>query len=399
MAKALWLRSRSEISDEEYREFYKHVAHDFQNPLIWSHNKVEGKREYTSLLYIPAHAPFDLWNRESPRGLKLYVQRVFIMDDADQFLPLYLRFVRGIIDSGDLSLNVSREMLQQDETVTAIRGALTRRVLDMLGKLARDDKERYQTFWNEFGRVLKEGPAEDPDNRERIAGLLRFSSTCTDKELQDQSLADYVSRKQEDQDRIYYITADSFGTARSSPHLEVFREKGIEVLLLSDPIDEWLMGQLGEYDGLELRDVRRGALDLGTEQKSADGEVAGNAGEYAALLERLRKRLKDCASEVRTTDRLTDSAACLALGEHDIGEQMRRILQATGQAVPVSKPVFEINPAHPLVQRLAAEQDEERFGDLAELLFDQAQLADGRQLEDPGQFVQRLNRLLVEVCE
>ncbi len=397
-ARALWIRPRAEINDEEYREFYKHIAHDFQDPLIWSHNKVEGKREYTSLLYIPSHAPFDLWNRESPRGLKLYVQRVFIMDNAEQFLPLYLRFVRGIVDSNDLSLNVSRELLQQDQTVAAIRSALTRRVLDMLERLAREDSEKYQQFWNEFGRVMKEGPAEDRDNKEKIAGLLRFSTTHTDLAEQDQSLADYLSRKQEGQDRIYYIVADSFAAARSSPHLEVFRKKGIEVLLLSDPIDEWLMGQLAEYDGLQLQDVRRGTLDLDTDE-SADKPQDDESEQQAALLERLRQRFKDRASEVRTTDRLTDSAACLTLGEHDIGEQMRRILQATGQTVPEGRPVFEINPSHPLVQRLAAEEDDERFGDLADLLFDQAQLADGRQLQDPGQFVQRLNRLLVEVCE
>ncbi|MDJ0929226.1 MAG: molecular chaperone HtpG, partial [Gammaproteobacteria bacterium] len=395
-AQALWTQPRSELNDDDYREFYKHISHDFQDPLIWSHNRVEGKREYTSLLYIPAKAPFDLWNRESPRGLKLYVQRVFIMDDAEQFLPLYLRFVRGVVDSNDLSLNVSRELLQQDANVSAIRGALTRRVLDMLTRLATDDPENYQSFWNEFGRVLKEGPAEDHENKAKIAGLLRFSTTQTDREVADQSLADYMSRKPDGQDKIYYVAADSFGAARSSPQLEAFRKSGTEVLLLHDPIDEWVMGHLGEYDGLELRDVRRGELDLG-ERDSAEQEKDEDQAEHKALLERLRERLAERAADVRTTTRLTESAACLALGEFDIGEQMRRILEASGQTLPDSKPVFEINPEHPLVQRLAGEEDDQRFGELADVLFDQALLADGRSLEDPGQFVQRLNGLLIEL--
>jgi len=395
-AQALWTRPRTEIDDEEYREFYKHIAHDFEDPLLWSHNKVEGKREYTSLLYLPGRAPFDLWNREAPRGLKLYVQRVFIMDNADQFLPLYLRFIRGVVDSSDLSLNVSRELLQQDATVDAIRGALTKRALDMLNKLAKDDAQKYQGFWNEFGRVIKEGPAEDAENQARIAPLLRFATTHTDQETADQSLADYVERKQAEQDRIYYITADSFGAAKSSPHLEVFRAKGIEVILLSDPIDEWLMGHLAEYEGLALHDVRRGELDLGGEKDKAEEDQA-DAGEHQPLVDRLGECLKERAAQVRVTDRLTESAACLALGEHDMGEQMRRILAASGQQVPDSKPIFEINPEHPLVQRLAAEADDQRFADLADVLFDQASLADGRQLEDPGQFVERLNRLLLEL--
>ena len=395
-AKALWTRPRAEVSDEEYREFYRHVAHDFQDPLIWSHNRVEGKREYTSLLYVPSKAPYDLWNRESPRGLKLYVQRVFIMDNAEQFLPLYLRFIRGVVDSSDLSLNVSRELLQQDAHVEAIRSALTKRVLDMLGKLATDDAEKYQAFWDEFGRVLKEGPAEDAENREKIAGLLRFATTHEDSDKQNVSLADYLARKPAEQDKIYYVTADSPGAARSSPHLEVFRKRGIEVLLLSDPIDEWLVGHLGEFDGTELRDVRRGELDLDAGEAKDDARPEEDE-EHKALLERLREHLKDKASEVRTTHRLTESAACLALGEFDMGEQMRRILAASGQAVPESKPVFEINPEHPLTQRLAAEPDDGRFGELAELLFEQAQLADGRTLADPGQFVKRLNRLLLEL--
>jgi len=396
-AKALWTRPRTEISDDEYREFYKHVSHDMQDPLAWSHNRVEGKREYTSLLYLPATAPFDLWNRESPRGLKLYVQRVFIMDEADQFLPLYLRFVRGVVDSGDLSLNVSRELLQQDETVAAIRSALTRRVLDMLKKLATDEPDKYRDFWKEFGRVLKEGPAEDPDNREKIAALLRFASTQADGDEQSVSLADYVTRKQQDQEKIYYLTADSYAAASSSPHLEAFSERGIEVLLLTDPVDEWMVGYLGEYDSLPLADVRRGELDLAGAD-AGDGDEGEDPEEHRALLERLRERLGDRVSAVRVTGRLTDSAACLALGEFDMGEQMRRLLEASGQSVPDSKPALEINAGHALVQRLAAETDDARFGDLADLLVDQARLADGRTLDNPGVFVQRLNRLLLDLA-
>jgi len=395
-AKALWTRPRTDISDPEYQEFYKHIAHDFQDPLIWSHNRVEGKREYTSLLFIPAHSPFDLWNRESPHGLKLYVQRVFIMDEAEQFLPLYLRFVRGIVDSNDLSLNVSRELLQQDATVESIRSALTKRVLDMLSKLAVDDAEKYQAFWDEFGRVIKEGPAEDHANKEKIAGLLRFSTTHTEQEKQDQSLADYVSRKKEGQDKIHYVTADSFKAAQSSPHLEVFRKQGIEVLLLGDPVDEWLMGHLGEFVGMEFRDVRRGELQLGDADAQKE-DTESDEGEHKEFLDRLREQLQEEVEEVRTTDRLTDSPACLAIGEYDMGTQMRRIMEAAGQSVPDSKPIFEINLDHPLIQRLDSESDDQRFGDLSKVLFDQARLADGRQLSDPGTYVQRLNRLLLEL--
>ena len=395
-AKALWTRPRTDISDPEYQEFYKHIAHDFQDPLIWSHNRVEGKREYTSLLFIPAHSPFDLWNRESPHGLKLYVQRVFIMDEAEQFLPLYLRFVRGIVDSSDLSLNVSRELLQQDATVESIRSALTKRVLDMLSKLAVDDAEKYQAFWDEFGRVIKEGPPEDHANKEKIAGLLRFSTTHTEQEKQDQSLADYVSRKKEGQDKIHYVTADSFKAAQSSPHLEVFRKQGIEVLLLGDPVDEWLMGHLGEFVGMEFRDVRRGELQLGDADDQKE-DTESDEGEHKEFLDRLREQLQEEVEEVRTTDRLTDSPACLAIGEYDMGTQMRRIMEAAGQSVPDSKPIFEINLDHPLIQRLDSESDDQRFGDLSKVLFDQARLADGQQLSDPGTYVQRLNRLLLEL--
>ncbi|MFW2404896.1 MAG: molecular chaperone HtpG, partial [Gammaproteobacteria bacterium] len=397
-AKALWTRPRTEITDEEYQEFYRHISHDFQDALQWSHNKVEGKREYTSLLYLPKQPPYDLWNRESPRGLKLYVQRVFIMDDADQFLPLYLRFVRGVVDSNDLSLNVSRELLQQDETVDAIRSALTKRVLDMLTKLSKDNPEQYQSFWNEFGRVIKEGPAEDFTNKDKIAGLLRFATTHTGEETQNQSLADYIERKQEGQDKIYFITADTFRAASSSPQLEVFRKRGIEVLLLSDPIDEWLVGQLREHEGMEFRDVRRGELDLGDADKDEkDDDKEADDGEHKDFLDRLREQLKDEVEDVRVTDRLTESPACLAIGEFDMGTQMRRIMEASGQKVPDSKPVFEINIEHPLITRLEGEADDQRFGDLAGVLFDQAKLAEGQQLEDPGSYAARLNRLLLEL--
>ena len=397
-AKALWTRPRTEISDDEYQEFYRHVSHDFQDALLWSHNRVEGKREYTSLLYIPKKPPYDLWNRESPRGLKLYVQRVFIMDEAEQFLPLYLRFVRGVVDSNDLSLNVSRELLQQDETVEAIRGALTKRVLDMLDKLSKDDPGQYAELWAEFGRVLKEGPAEDFNNKDKIAGLLRFATTHTDSETQDQSLTDYASRKQDDQDKIYFVTADTYKAASASPQLEVFRERGIEVLLLSDPIDEWLISHMREFDGMEFRDVRRGELDLGAKSEADEESKADETDEaHGEFLGRLREQLKDEVEDVRITDRLTESPACLAIGEFDMGTQMRRIMEASGQTVPQSKPVFEINVDHPLIQRLDGEADEQRFSDLAGVLLDQARLAEGQQLEDPGTYARRLNRLLLEL--
>lgn len=398
-ATALWTLPRTEIKDEEYKEFYKHIAHDFEDPLTWSHNKVEGKLDYTSLLYIPARAPFDLYNREAPRGLKLYVQRVFIMDDAEQFLPLYLRFAKGVIDSNDLSLNVSREILQNDSTVESIRTALTKRVLDMLSKLAKKDPEQYQKFWGEFGTVLKEGPAEDFSNREKIAGLLRFASTHTGERTQNVSLDDYIGRMKEGQKKIYYITGDNFSAAKSSPHLEVFRKKGIEVLILSDRIDEWMMGYLNEYDGKQFQDVARGDLDLGeveTEEDKKHKEEA--AEEHKDLLERIKKALDDRVQEVRVTNRLTDSPACLVVGDFDMGAQMKKIMEAAGQKVPDSKPIFEINVDHPLVQRLESEKGEERFNELSAVLLDQATLASGEQLDDPGAYVARLNRLLLELA-
>ena len=397
-ASALWTRPRTEIKDEEYQEFYKHVGHDFENPLIWSHNKVEGKLEYTSLLYVPGRAPFDLYHREAPKGLKLYVQRVFIMDQADQFLPLYLRFIKGVVDSNDLSLNVSREILQSGPVIDSMKSALTKRVLDMLEKLAKDKPDDYKTFWKAFGQVLKEGPAEDFANKEKIAGLLRFASTAGEGDEQSVSLADYLGRIKEGQDKIYFLTGESYAQIKNSPHLEVFRKKGIEVLLLTDRIDEWLMSYLTEFDGKQFVDVARGDLDLGEldseEDKKAQEEVA-KAKE--GLIERLKGALGEQVAEVRVSHRLTDSPAILAIGEQDLGLQMRQILEASGQKVPESKPIFEFNPAHPLIERLDAEPDEDRFTDLSHILFDQAALAAGDSLKDPAAYVQRLNKLLVEL--
>jgi molecular chaperone HtpG len=399
-ATALWMRPRNDVNEEDYQAFYKHVSHDFQDPLTWSHNKVEGKLEYTSLLYIPATAPFDMWNREMSRGLKLYVQRTFIMDEAEQFLPLYLRFVKGVVDSNDLSLNVSREILQKDPAVDAMRNALTKRVLDMLGKMAKEKKgDKYATFWKQFGTVLKEGPAEDVANQEKIAKLLRFSTTHTDLEEQDQSLEDYVSRLQEKQDKIYYVVAENFNTAKKSPHLEVFRKKGIEVLLLSDRVDDWLMNHLREFDGKQFQDVARGALDLAGESDEAKAEQEKLAKESEALVERITKSLEGEVSEVRATARLTDSVACLVVGDHDMGAQMRRIMEAAGQELPASKPILEINPSHPLALLLDQESDEDRFANLAHIILDQATLAEGGQLEDPAAFVSRLNALLVGMSQ
>ena len=397
-ASALWTRPRTEVKDEEYQEFYKHIAHDFENPLAWSHNKVEGKLEYSSLLYVPARAPFDLYQREAPKGLKLYVQRVFVMDQAESFLPLYLRFIKGVVDSNDLSLNVSREILQKDPIIDSMKSALTKRVLDMLEKLAKNDPEKYQGFWKNFGQVLKEGPAEDFANKEKIAGLLRFASTHEDGGEQTVSLAQYLERAKEGQDKIYYLTGETYAQVKNSPHLEVFRKKGIEVLLLTDRIDEWLMSYLSDFDGKSFVDVARGDLDLGNldseEDKKAAEEVA-KAKE--GLVERIKAALGESVSEVRVSHRLTDSPAILAIGEQDLGLQMRQILEASGQKVPDSKPIFEFNPAHPLIEKLDTEQSEERFGDLSHILFDQAALAAGDSLKDPAAYVRRLNKLLVEL--
>ncbi len=396
-AKALWTRPRSEVSEEEYKEFYKLVSHDFQDPLSWSHNKVEGKLDYTSLLYLPAKAPFDLWQRESPRGLKLYVQRVFIMDDAEQFMPLYLRFIRGVVDSSDLTLNVSREILQKDPAIDSMRSALTKRALDMIEKLSADE-EKYQAFWDEFGQVLKEGPAEDFSNKEKIAGLLRFTTTTSGSEKQDQSLAAYIERMQEGQDKIYYVAAENYHTAANSPHLEIFRKKGIEVLLLHDRIDEWLISHLSEFDGKSFQDVAKGELDLGSLEDEEEKKVQEDIEkDFESLLKQIKDELGDEVEDVRITHRLTDSPACLVVTEDDMGMQMRRVLESAGQSVPTSKRVFEINPEHPVVGRLKAEGDSERFVDLTRVLFDQAKLAEGSQLDEPASYVARLNKLLLDL--
>ncbi|MEW8337186.1 MAG: molecular chaperone HtpG [Candidatus Thiodiazotropha sp.] len=396
---ALWMRNRSEISEEEYQEFYKHVSHDFENPLLHVHNKVEGNNEYTALLYIPQRAPFDLWDRDQKHGVKLFVRRVFIMDEADKLMPRYLRFVRGVVDSDDLPLNVSREILQHNRKIDTIRQANVKRVLGALEKLAEDDKEKYQTFWDQFGKVMKEGPAEDYPNRERIAGLLRFASTGTESDEQTVSLADYVSRMQEGQEKIYYITADSPAAARFSPHLEVLKKKGVEVLLLSDRVDEWLVTSLTEFDGKTLQSVAKGALDLGElEDKEEKESTEQQTEEHKALLQRMQDVLGEAVKEIRVSQRLTDSPACLVVEEHDMSANLARVLKSVGQDAPQTKPIMEINATHPLVERLEGEEDGDRFGDLTKVLFDQAQLAEGGQLDDPAAFVRRLNSLMLKLA-
>jgi molecular chaperone HtpG len=402
-ATALWTLPKSKIKEEEYNELYKHIGHDFENPLAWSHNRVEGKLEYISLLYIPARAPFDLWNRERKHGLKLYVHRVFIMDDAEQLLPGYLRFVRGIVDSNDLPLNVSREILQSSQVIDSIRSGCVKRVLDMLEDMAKNEPEKYTKFWQEFGQVLKEGPAEDFANSERLAKLLRFASTHTDTSDQTVSLQDYVSRMQPEQKHIYYVTADNFNTAKNSPHLEIFRKKGIEVLLMSDRVDEWLLSQLREFEGKSLQSVAKGDLDLteiegNTEEGKKDQKDKAKKkieDEFASVLTQVKTVLGEKVKEVRLTDRLTDSPACLVSGEHEMSIHLQNMLKAAGQAIPMSQPTLEINAEHPLVNKMKAESDEERFAQWAWVLFDQAQLAQGTALEDPANFVKRLNSLLV----
>ncbi len=397
-ASALWTRPRTEISDAEYQEFYKHAAHDHQDALAWSHNKVEGKLEYTSLLYVPGHAPFDLYHRDAPKGLKLYVQRVFVMDQAEQFLPMYLRFIKGVVDSNDLSLNVSREILQSGPVIDSMKSALTKRSLDMLDKLATDKPEVYAGFWKQFGQVLKEGPAEDFNNREKIAGLLRFASTHDASGEQSVSLADYVGRMIEGQDKIYYLTGDSYTQVKDSPHLEVFRKKGVEVLLFTDRIDEWLMGYLTEFDGKSFVDVARGDLDLGALESAEDKQAQEEAAkDKQGLVDRIKTALGEDVADVRVSHRLTDSPAILAIGEQDLGLQMRQILEASGQKVPDSKPVFEFNPGHPLIGKLDQEADAARFDDLSRVLFEQAALAAGDTLKDPAAYVRRLNKLLLEL--
>jgi len=397
-ASALWARSKSEVSDEEYKEFYKHVAHDFEDPLCWTHARVEGKQEYTQLLYIPSRAPFDMWDRQTRHGVKLYVRRVFIMDDAEQLMPQYLRFVRGVVDSNDLPLNVSREILQESKDIEAIRSGCSRKVLAMLEGLASSEdtaeKEQYAKFWGEFGRVLKEGIGEDHANKDRIAGLLRFASTHNDTTDETVSLADYIGRMKEGQEKIYYVSAETFNAAKNSPHLEIFRKKGIEVILLSDRVDEWVVGHLTEFDGKQLQSVAKGGLDLGKLEDEAEKKEAESAAdEYKELVDKVKKSLGERVKDVRVTLRLTDSASCLVADEHDPTGNLARILKAAGQKAPAARPILEINPQHPQVQRLKYE--EARFDDWAALLFEQAELAEGGQLDDPAGFVKRMNDLML----
>ncbi len=398
-ANALWTRPKSEITEAQYEEFYKHVAHAFEPPLARVHSKVEGKQEYTLLLYLPAHAPFDLWDRQQRHGIKLYVRRVFIMEDMEKLMPHYLRFVRGVIDSNDLPLNVSREILQHSKDLDAIRAGATKKVLGMLEELAENDKEKYARFWKEFGRVLKEGIGEDFANKDRLAKLLRFTSTRSDGDAQDVSLSDYVARMKEGQDKIYYLTAESYTAAKNSPHLEVFKKKDIEVLLLSDRVDEWMLSYLHEFEGKPLVSVAKGELDLGKldseeEKKTAQAE----AEQFKALLSRIKEALGEAVKDVRVSHRLTDSAACLVTDEHDMGMNLERILKAAGQKVPGTRPILEINVQHPIVARLKDEADPGRFADWSRILFDQAMLAEGGQLEDPAGFVHKLNGLMLALA-
>jgi len=399
-ATALWTREKSDISDEEYKEFYKHVSHDFGDPLLWEHNKVEGKTEYTSLLYLPSKAPFDMHNREKQHGLKLYVQRVFIMDDAEQFMPTYLRFVKGLLDSNDLPLNVSREILQDNKVTQAIRKGCTKRVLKMLEKLGKKDAEKYQGFWDEFGQVLKEGPAEDMANKELVAGLLRFASTNDNSSVQNVSLASYIERMKEGQDKIYYVVADSFEAAKNSPHLEVFRKKGIEVLLMSDRIDEWLVSHLTEFDGKQLQSVTRGGLDLGdmddAETKEAQEKLEK---EFDTVVTRIKEALKGKVKDVKLSQRLTDSPACIVADEDDMSSQMAKLMASVGQEVPDTLPIFEINGEHELVKHVADEQDDDKFSQWVEVLFEQAMLAERGSLKDPASFVGRLNKLMLSLTK
>ncbi|GAB4120811.1 MAG: molecular chaperone HtpG [Sideroxydans sp.] len=395
-ATALWAKPRNEITDEQYREFYKHVGHDYDDPLAWVHARVEGKTEYTQLLYIPRHAPFDLWDRNARHGIKLYVRRVFIMDDAEQLMPLYLRFVRGVVDSSDLPLNVSREILQESKDIEAIRKGCTSKVLGLLADLAEKEAEKYATFWKEFGKVLKEGVGEDYANKDKIAGLLRFASTKADTADETVSLKDYIARMKNGQDKIYYVTAETFNAAKNSPHLEVFRKKGIEVLLLSDRVDEWMLSYLTEFEGKPLASVAKGDLDLGALADEAEKkEQEKQADEFKPLLEKIKTSLGDKVKDVRVTHRLTDSPACLVVDEHDMSANLARLLKAAGQQAPTSRPILEINPGHPVVQRLKGEK--QRFDDWAAVLFDQALLAEGGQLDDPASFVKRVNQLMLEM--
>lgn len=392
-ATALWTLQKSDISEQEYKDLYKHLSHDYQDPLAWSHNHVEGKNDYVSLLYIPSHAPFDMWQQEAKHGLKLYVKRVFIMDDASQFMPRYFRFVKGVIDTTDLPLNISREILQDNKIVDSIRSACTKRVLSLLEKMSTDEADKYQEFWDQFGLVLKEGPVEDFANKDAIAKLLRFTTTHSESEKQTISLADYVSRMKDGQDKIYYVTASSYNAAKNSPHLEIFKKKGIEVLLLSDRIDEWLVGHLSEFEGKKLQSISKGKLELDdNKEESKEQEKT-----FTPMLEQIKKTLGDRVKDVQITHRLTDSPACIVADEHDMGLEMQRILQAAGQKMPASKPIFEINPDHQLVKRLHDMTDDSQFEQLTVVLFEQAVLAEGGQLDNPADFVNRVNKLLISL--
>ncbi len=391
-ATALWTQSKADISEEDYKAFYKHISHDYQEPLTWSHNQVEGKQDYTTLLYIPSHAPFDLWQADAKHGLKLYVKRIFILDDATQFLPRYLRFVKGIVDASDLPLNVSREILQDNKQVDSIRAACIKRVLSLLEKMSANEPETYQKFWDEFGAVVKEGPVEDMANRDRITKLLRFASTHTDSEKQTVSLADYVSRMQEGQEKIYYVTASSYNAAKHSPHLEIFKKKGIEVLLLSDRVDEWLVGYLSDFEDKKLQSITKGKLELDDTESKEESEEKDET--FASMLKQMQDILGERVKDVRITHRLTDSPACVVADDNDMGLEMQRILQSAGQAAPPTKPVFEVNPEHALLTRLNDVQDEDLFKEWTEVLFEQALLAEGGTLDNPAAFVKRMNRLL-----
>lgn len=395
-ASALWTRSKSEISDDEYKEFYKHVGHDFDDPLLWMHNKVEGTQEYTTLFYVPKRAPFDMFDRDKRHGIKLYVKRVFIMDDAEQLMPNYLRFIRGVVDSDDLPLNISREILQRNKHIDTIRNASVKKILGQLETLAKDEPESYSSFWKEFGKVLKEGPAEDFSNQEKIAKLLRFSSTANDNADETVSLDDYISRMKPDQEKIYYITGDSYTAVKNSPHLELFKKKDIEVLLMHDRVDEWMMSYLNEFAGKSLVSVAKGAVDLGKmEDKEEKKKVEKAAKDFKGMFKQMKELLGDKVKEVRVSNRLTDSPSCLVVEEQDMAVSMQKILKQAGHAVPNLEPILEVNIEHPLVKRLKDETDDDRFGDWTHLLFDQAMLSEGGQLEDPSSFVKRMNDLLL----
>ena len=396
-ASALWVRPKSEIKDEEYTEFYKHVAHDFDEPLSWIHNKVEGTQEYTTLFYLPKRAPFDMFERDQKHGIKLYVKRVFIMDDAEQLMPNYLRFIKGVVDSDDLPLNISREILQRNKHIDTIRGASIKKILGHLEKMAKNNPEDYASFWKEFGRVLKEGPAEDATNKEKIAKLFRYASTHNDSDIENVSLDDYISRMKEGQDKLYYITGDSYAAVKNSPHLELFKKKGIEVILMHDRVDEWMMSYLNEFDGKSFVNIAKGELDLGDLEDKEDKEKAEKAAkDYEQLLKQMTESLGDKVKEVRVSTRLTDSPSCLVVEQQDMAVSMQKILKQAGHEVPNIEPILEINVEHPLVKRLSDEQDDDKFTDWSHLLFDQAMLSEGGQLEDPVSFVTRINQLLLE---